>query len=82
MPDNFDDIKNELIDAKNQFPANTQFLKILKKQNSRLLDKDFHSAHQNVFEETDCLQCANCCKTTSPIFYENDISRLPRVSPY
>ena len=24
------------------------------------------------------MQCANCCKTTSPIFYERDIDRLAK----
>lgn len=35
----------------------------------------FSDAHDEVFEHTDCLTCANCCKTTSPIFYERDIER-------
>jgi Fe-S-cluster containining protein len=34
--------------------------------------------HDAVFEETDCLTCANCCKTTSPIFYQNDIERISK----
>jgi len=55
---------------------NKKFLKGLKKVNDRALDKLFHQAHEEVFEQTDCLSCANCCKTTSPIFYQNDIDRL------
>ena len=55
---------------------NKKFLKGLKKVNDRELDKLFHKAHEEVFEETDCLSCGNCCKTTSPIFYQNDIDRL------
>ncbi|MFZ9982464.1 MAG: YkgJ family cysteine cluster protein, partial [Cyclobacteriaceae bacterium] len=55
---------------------NKKLLKGLKKVNDRELDKLFHQAHEEVFEETDCLSCANCCKTTSPIFYQNDIDRL------
>lgn len=39
----------------------------------------FHSVHNEVFDEFDCLTCANCCKTTSPIFYETDIDRLARA---
>ncbi|MDH3323901.1 MAG: YkgJ family cysteine cluster protein, partial [Flavobacteriaceae bacterium] len=30
------------------------------------------------FEEIDCLECANCCKTTSPIFTEKDIQRIAK----
>ena len=26
----------------------------------------------------DCLTCANCCKTTSPIFLQTDISRIAK----
>lgn len=55
---------------------NKKFLSRLKRINDRELDEHFHEAHEEVFEKTDCLECANCCKTTSPIFYENDIGRL------
>ena len=55
-----------------------KFLQILKKKDSRKVDKSFHETHDEVFEETDCLTCANCCKTTSPIFYQNDIERLAK----
>lgn len=61
----------------------------LKKQNKQLLDKyrrekpkdldqKFHQAHEEVFEEIDCLDCANCCKTTSPIFLMSDIERMAK----
>jgi len=63
-------------DAEAGSAENKKFLKGLKKVNDRELDKIFHQAHEEVFEETDCLSCANCCKTTSPIFYQNDIDRL------
>ena len=55
---------------------NKKFLTRLRRVNDRELDEVFHEAHDRVFEETDCLSCANCCKTTSPIFYESDIDRL------
>ena len=58
---------------------NQRFLKNLKRYDERRLDDVFHSAHEEVFSITDCLQCANCCKTTSPIFYEADIERLSRA---
>ena len=34
--------------------------------------------HDAAFEEIDCLSCANCCKTTSPIITEKDISRIAK----
>lgn len=42
------------------------------------LDAWFHTAHTQAFEQTDCLACANCCRTTSPIFKERDIVRVAR----
>lgn len=55
-----------------------QLLKGLKKLPDQKLDDLFHTAHEDVFEKTDCLQCANCCKTTSPLFLEKDIERLAK----
>ncbi len=34
--------------------------------------------HEEEFEVTDCLECANCCKTTSPIVLDRDISRISK----
>lgn len=42
------------------------------------LDKMFHEKHEEVFADMDCLECANCCKTTSPIFTDKDISRISK----
>jgi len=48
----------------------------LKKQKPAKLDQHVHQFHEEAFEEIDCLACANCCKTTSPIFYQKDIERI------
>lgn len=53
-------------------------MKSLKRTNSRKLDENFHNLHEEVFEEIDCLSCANCCKTTSPIFLPGDIERIAK----
>ena len=45
---------------------------------ARKVDERFHSAHEEAFAEIDCLSCANCCRTTSPLFREADIRRLAR----
>jgi Fe-S-cluster containining protein len=58
---------------------NKKFLSGLKKKDARELDNQFHSLHEEVFEEVDCLTCANCCKTTSPIFYQTDIERASKA---
>lgn len=45
----------------------------------KALDQFFHEAHDDFFASFDCLDCANCCKTTSPIFYQKDIERVARA---
>jgi Fe-S-cluster containining protein len=57
---------------------NRKYLSALKRKDSRKVDDAFHSMHEEVFSEFDCLTCANCCKTTSPIFYQNDIERVAK----
>ncbi|MCE7863479.1 MAG: YkgJ family cysteine cluster protein [Bacteroidetes bacterium CHB5] len=65
--------------AKSKSAENRKFLQTLKKKDARLVDDAFHQLHEEVFEELDCLTCANCCKTTSPIFYQTDIERVAKA---
>ncbi|HYC84390.1 MAG TPA: YkgJ family cysteine cluster protein [Chryseosolibacter sp.] len=67
------------LQSKNKEQENRKFLASLRRKDSRKLDETIHAVHHEVFEETDCLTCANCCKTTSPIFYQNDIDRLAKA---
>jgi uncharacterized protein len=64
--------------AQNGAIQNKKFLDSLRKKNPRELDANFHDLHDEVFDEIDCLACANCCKTTSPIFTQNDIERIAK----
>jgi len=50
----------------------------LKKIKPKNLDEVFEKHHDKAFETIDCLTCANCCKTTSPIFTPRDIERLSK----
>ena len=34
--------------------------------------------HDEEFSRTNCLDCANCCKTTGPLFTQKDIERLSK----
>lgn len=57
--------------------------KVNKKMFTRLsrnknLDYDFHSMHDEIFGRIDCLSCANCCRTTSPIWRDVDIDRISK----
>ena len=66
-------IKQYSVSNKNSL--NTLFNK-LRRVKSKELDPLFHQFHSEVFSELDCLDCANCCKSISPVLYEADISRL------
>lgn len=66
------------LQSRNKEKENRKFLLGLRKKDARKVDDIFHNIHAAVFEETDCLKCANCCKTTSPIFYQTDIERVAR----
>jgi uncharacterized protein len=55
-----------------------QLFKKLKKNPPRHLDTLIQELHGEVFARVDCLTCANCCKTTSPVFTNKDIDRIAR----
>ena len=57
---------------------NQNFFRRLIARPPKDLDDLFHTAHEEAFEKIDCLSCANCCKTTSPIFYQRDIERAAK----
>jgi Fe-S-cluster containining protein len=52
------------------------FLTRLETVKPRGLDSLAKKLDQEVWKETDCLQCANCCKTMTPTFTETDIRRI------
>lgn len=47
-----------------------------KKKPPRKLDDAAKNAHDEVFEELDCLKCANCCKSISPVITYKDMERM------
>lgn len=50
----------------------------LKKRTPKNLDYVMQELHDAEFKKTDCLDCGNCCKTTSPIFIDKDIKRISK----
>ncbi|HEY9007278.1 YkgJ family cysteine cluster protein [Ohtaekwangia sp.] len=72
------DLQQFRLQAQQRDKDNKKFLQSLKKKDARKVDDVFHELHEEVFEEMDCLTCANCCKTTSPIFYQTDIERVAK----
>ncbi|MGZ3899633.1 MAG: YkgJ family cysteine cluster protein [Bacteroidia bacterium] len=65
--------------SKNLKKENESFYRRLKLKSPKNIDDLFHNAHDEAFEKIDCLKCANCCKTTSPIFYQRDIERAAKA---
>jgi Fe-S-cluster containining protein len=59
-------------------PETKIFFAKLKKKKPKNLDSIVQELHHEVFEEVDCLKCANCCKSISPTLYEKDIERLAK----
>lgn len=57
---------------------NKRFFKTLKKIKPKVVDSLFHNNHKKVFDYTNCMQCANCCKTTGPLFTNKDIQRISK----
>ncbi|MDQ3191104.1 MAG: YkgJ family cysteine cluster protein [Bacteroidota bacterium] len=58
--------------------ANNKLVAKLIKSKPKDLDAVAQNLHDEAFEKIDCLDCGNCCKTTSPIFYQKDIERLSK----
>jgi|TARA_B110001454_G_scaffold212595_1_gene229584 Fe-S-cluster containining protein len=50
----------------------------LKKRTPKRLDYLMQELHEEEFKKTDCLDCGNCCKTTSPIFTNIDVDRISK----
>ena len=63
--------KDKAIETKN-------FFNKLKKRAPKNLDTQVAQIHDEVFEETSCMSCANCCKTTGPLFPKQDIERISK----
>ena len=61
-----------------RYAEHKRYLNRLKARKPKKLDEAFEQLHEEVFEEVDCLACANCCKTTSPIFTDTDIERIAK----
>lgn len=72
------ELAKELERGQNERKANKRFLGKLKQRPPKQLDGVTAALHEEVFEEIDCLECANCCRTTSPIVRDIDIDRLAR----
>ena len=64
--------------AKDKHNENKKFFDKLKKKTPKNLDYIMQELHEKEFKNTDCLKCANCCKTTGPLFTDKDIERISK----
>jgi len=64
--------------AKQNLEATKKTFRKWKQVKPKDLDAKFHKEHEQEFKKMDCLSCANCCKTTSPIFRDADIRRISK----
>ena len=64
--------------ASEKHTENKKFFAKLKKKPPKKLDYLMQELHEEEFQRTDCLECANCCKTTGPLFTQIDIERIAK----
>jgi Fe-S-cluster containining protein len=74
-----EELKRKLDFAVEKKLENKKFFQNLAKKKPKNLDENFHKLHEQAFKTIDCLDCANCCKTTSPIFRDVDIKRISKA---
>jgi len=65
-------------EAKDKQIENKKFFDKLKKKTPKNLDYVMQDLHEAEFKKTNCLNCANCCKTTGPLFTTADIERISK----
>ena len=70
--------QNSIDEAKKKKKEIKKKLIQLKKKKPKQINAKFNELHHEEFKTMDCLNCANCCKTTSPIFRNADINRLAK----
>ncbi|MFV0530958.1 MAG: YkgJ family cysteine cluster protein [Flavobacteriales bacterium] len=64
--------------AKDKQKEHKLFLEKLKKKKPKKLDFMMQEIHHEIFQKIDCLECANCCKTTGPLLIQKDIERIAK----
>ena len=73
----FNNIEHKAL-AKSKKKSHKKKLERLKTKKDGEVDVLINNLHEEVFENIDCLQCANCCTTTGPLFKQKDIDRISK----
>lgn len=58
--------------------SNKKLINHLRKKKPKHLDQLVHQYHEDSFRRINCLDCANCCKSISPIITDKDIQRISK----
>jgi len=64
--------------AKAERKENKKFFAKLKKKKPAGLTKAFRQFNDEAFAHTNCMNCANCCRTALAVFEKPDIRRISR----
>ncbi|MFS4493694.1 YkgJ family cysteine cluster protein [Maribacter sp. 2308TA10-17] len=64
--------------AKEKHTENKKYFAKLRNKPPKKIDYIMQELHEEEFERTDCLHCANCCKTTGPLFTNADVQRIAK----
>ena len=65
-------------EAQKKAKEHKKFLVRLNSKPPKNLDQITEQIHDEVFAKINCLDCANCCKTTGPLFTTKDIERISK----
>lgn len=75
LPVNFYSFRKKISIYKKQF---IRYLKQVQKIQPQGLDDLAEQINTEVWQEVDCLSCANCCKKMTPTFTSKDIRRISK----
>ena len=58
-----------------------EWKRFLSKNRKKLegMDLQIHALHDKISERTDCLQCANCCRSLGPRITDKDVERMAKA---
>jgi len=65
--------------ARKDAAHNKRFFAQLNKKQIKQLDAKVHALHATVFEQIDCLECANCCRSLGPRITDRDMERMAKA---
>lgn len=78
MADTSINAKELFLEAEKNASVTKRFFTKIKKLSPRILDEKVHELHEAVFNKTDCLTCAMCCKNLGPFLIQKDIDRISK----